>query len=76
MIETRSASTALNKYTCLQQFFGWLVADEQVIDRSPMQRVRPPKTPTTLVPVLREADTAKVLQACRARGSSACVTRR
>jgi site-specific recombinase XerD len=68
MIETRSASTALNKYTCLQQFFGWLQADEQAIDRSPMQRIRPPKTPTTLVPVLQEADTAKVLQACRGKG--------
>ena len=27
-----------------------------------------PKTPTKLVPVLREADTAKVLQACRGKG--------
>ena len=32
MIETRSPSTALNKYKCLQQFFRWLRDDEQAID--------------------------------------------
>jgi integrase/recombinase XerC len=68
MIETRSASTALNKHKGLQQFFKWLLVDEQAIDRNPMDRVRPPKTPTKLVPVMREADTSKVLQACRGKG--------
>jgi site-specific recombinase XerD len=68
MIDTRSASTALNKHKGLQQFFKWLLVDEQAIDRSPMDRVRQPKTPTKLVPVMREADTAKVLEACRGRG--------
>jgi len=68
MIETRSAATALNKHKGLQQFFRWLQADEQAIDRNPMERVRPPKTPIKLVPVLREADTAKVLEACRGKG--------
>ncbi|MER7589686.1 phage integrase N-terminal SAM-like domain-containing protein [Micromonospora sp. NPDC127501] len=42
MIETRSASTALNKHKGLQQFFKWLLAGED-IDRSPMDRVRQPK---------------------------------
>src|SRR2546421_62713 len=68
MIETRSAATALNKHKGLQQFFRWLQADEQAIDRNPMERVRPPKTPIKLVPVLREADTATVLEACRGKG--------
>ena len=68
MIETRSASTALNKHKGLQQFFKWLLVDEQAIERNPMDRVRPPKTPTKLVPVMREADTAKVLEACRGMG--------
>src|SRR3954463_8415613 len=36
MIETRSASTALNKHKGLQQFFRWLQADEQAIRVSPM----------------------------------------
>jgi integrase/recombinase XerC len=68
MVQTRSASTALNKHKGLQQFFRWLRDDEQVIDRNPMDRVRPPKTPTKLVPVLREAETARVLDACRGKG--------
>jgi Phage integrase, N-terminal SAM-like domain len=70
MIETRSASTALNKHKGLQQFFKWLLADEQAIDRSPMERVRQPKTPTKLVPVMREDDTAKVRLAGHGRGHS------
>src|SRR5690349_2916999 len=32
MVETRSASTALNKHKGLQQFFRWLRDDEQAID--------------------------------------------
>lgn len=42
MIETRPASTALNKYKGLRQFFKWLLVDEQAIDRNPMERVRQP----------------------------------
>src|SRR3954454_14253998 len=42
MIETRSASTALNKHKGLQQFFKWMLLDEGEIDRSPMERVRQP----------------------------------
>jgi integrase/recombinase XerC len=68
MIQTRSASTALNKHKGLQQFFKWLLVDEQVIDRNPMDRVRQPKTPTKLIPVMREADTTKVLDACKGKG--------
>lgn len=75
MIETRSASTALNKHKGLQQFFKWLIIDEQALDRNPMERVRQPKTPTKLIPVMREDDTAKVLEACKGKGSG-CETRR
>src|SRR5689334_22273177 len=56
MIDTRSASTALNKHKSLQQFFKWLQLDEEVIDRSPMQRVHQHKTPQKLVAVMREED--------------------
>ena len=76
MIETRSASTALNKHKGLQQFFKWLQVDEQAIDRNPMHRVRQPKTPTKLVPVMREQETAKLLEVCTGKGLSACGTRR
>src|SRR2546423_8790810 len=60
MIETRSASTALNKHKGLQQFFKWLLVDEEEIDRSPMERIRQPKTPIKLIPVIRDDDTKKV----------------
>ncbi|MER5521664.1 hypothetical protein [Streptomyces sp. NPDC002763] len=63
MIETRSASTALNKHKGLQQFFKWLMLDEGEIDRSPMERVRQPKLPQKLVPVIRDEETSKVLGA-------------
>lgn len=45
MIETRSASTAVNKHKAVRVFFGWLLNDEREIDRSPMERVRKPATP-------------------------------
>ncbi|MET8090801.1 tyrosine-type recombinase/integrase [Micromonospora sp. NPDC005220] len=68
MIDTRSASTALNKHKGLQQFFKWLLVDEQSIDRSPMERVRQPKTPRKLIPVLRDEDTGKLLDVCKGKG--------
>jgi integrase/recombinase XerC len=67
MIETRSASTALNKHKGLQQFFKWLLVDEEAIDRSPMERVRQPKTPTRLIPVMPPDDTAKLLAVCKGK---------
>jgi integrase len=68
MIDTRSALTALNKHKGLQQFFKWLLVDEQAIDRSSMERVRQPKTPRKLIPVLRDEDTGKLLDACKGKG--------
>lgn len=67
MIATRSASTALNKHKGLQQFFKWLRLDEQEIDESPMARVRQPKVPTKLVPIIRDEDTKKLLDSCRSK---------
>ncbi|MFD4602400.1 tyrosine-type recombinase/integrase [Streptomyces sp. NPDC058464] len=67
MIETRSASTALNKHKGLQQFFKCLMLDEGEIVRSPMERVRQPKLPQKLVPVIRGEETSKVLGTCRGR---------
>ncbi|MET3420863.1 site-specific recombinase XerD [Actinoplanes tereljensis] len=64
MVRTRSASTALNKHKGLQQFFKWLVAEED-LDRSPLDRVKQPKTEQRLIPILGDDDTAKVLGTCR-----------
>jgi site-specific recombinase XerD len=57
----------LNKHKGLQQFFKWLMVDEEAIDRSPMERVRQPKTPQKLIPVIRDEDTKKLLDACKGK---------
>jgi integrase/recombinase XerC len=67
IIETRSAATALNKHKALQQFFKWLMVDEQEIDQSPMLRVRQPKTPKRLIPIIRDDDTKKILDTCKGK---------
>jgi integrase/recombinase XerC len=68
MVDTRSPATALNKHKGLQQFFKWLMVDEEEIDRSPMERVRQPKTPQKLIPIMQDDDTRKLLDACRGKG--------
>jgi site-specific recombinase XerD len=67
MIQTRSAATALNKHKGLQQFFKWLMLDEEEIDRSPMERVKQPKTPKKLIPIIRDDDTKKVIGTCKGK---------
>ncbi|MGC4891229.1 hypothetical protein [Micromonospora sp. DT227] len=57
----------MNKHKGLQQFFRRLLVDEQAIDRSPMERVRQPKTPRKLIPVMRDEDTGKLLDACKGK---------
>ena len=66
MVRTRSASTALNKHKGLQQFFRWLTEEED-LERSPLARVRQPKTAQTLIPILGDDDTAKILATCKGK---------
>lgn len=66
MIDTRSASTALNKYKCVQQFFNYLVECEE-IDRHPMDKLSQPDTPTKLVPILSDDEIAQLLETCRGK---------
>jgi site-specific recombinase XerD len=67
MITTRSPATALNKHKGLQQFFKWLMLDEEEISQSPMLRVRQPKVRQKLIPIIRDDDTKKLLNTCRGR---------
>ncbi|WP_308167865.1 tyrosine-type recombinase/integrase [Catellatospora tritici] len=66
MIETRSASTALNKHKSLQQFFSWLVAEEE-LDVSPLARVGQPRKRKKLIPIINVDETRKVLDTCDRR---------
>lgn len=66
IIETRSPATAVAKRTGLLQFFKWLVEDEEM-DRSPMERVKRPKTPIKLVPIIDTEDTRALLEHCKGK---------
>ncbi|HEX5406027.1 MAG TPA: tyrosine-type recombinase/integrase [Pseudonocardiaceae bacterium] len=63
MIDTRSASTALNKYKGLQQFFRYLV-DEEEMARHPMQRISQPSTPQKLIPIVADDELTALLGTC------------
>src|SRR3954447_177902 len=69
LVETRSASTANVTYRALQQFMKWLLNEEE-IDRSPMEPMKPPIVPEKPVPVLIEAQLRACLPAPRATPSS------
>lgn len=62
----RRPATAANRYRSLQQLFGWLV-DEGEIQRSPMERMSPPRVPEDPIPVLPERDLKAVLKTCEGK---------
>jgi site-specific recombinase XerD len=66
MIDTRSASTALNKYKSLQQFFKYLL-DEEENDRHPMAKLTQPNQPEKLVPVLSDDELTSLLDTCKGK---------
>ena len=59
--DTRSASTAETRFRGLRRFFAWC---EGEIERSPMDRMRPPKVPEVPVDVPSIADLQRLLAAC------------
>jgi site-specific recombinase XerD len=59
-------NTARNRHLALKRFFDWL-ADEELIDASPMARMRPPRVPEEPVPLLREDAVRALLRACEGR---------
>ena len=63
MLDHGKASSAANRYRSVQQFFRWAV-DEGEIKDSPMTKMRPPKIPEDMAPVLREEDLKRLLVAC------------
>ncbi len=66
MNEEWRPSTSSLTYRALQQFFGWLVREEE-IDRSPMERMRPPQVPEAPVPVLTDDQLRMLLASCDGR---------
>jgi site-specific recombinase XerD len=66
ILATGKAATAANRYRSLQQFFRWAV-DEDIVDSSPMIRMRPPKVPLAPAPILRDAELTALLATCSGR---------
>ncbi len=56
-------ATANNRYRALQAFFKWAV-EEGEVHESPMAKMRPPKVPETLPPVLTDPELRALLEAC------------
>ena len=56
-----SPATARNRYAGLQTFFRWAI-EEELIDASPMARMRPPKVPEQAPAILREPELKALLR--------------
>lgn len=63
LMERTSASTAKTRHTGMSRFFSFLVEEEE-IDRSPMEKVRPPAVPEVPVPVLSDDELRALLKTC------------
>jgi site-specific recombinase XerD len=65
-VARRRPNTARNRYLALKRFFDWLL-DEGLIERSPMERTRPPRVPEEPVPLVTEESVRRLLRACEGR---------
>lgn len=61
LMETKSPATAANRYRSLQSFFKWL-EDEGEVKPSPMAKMKPPKIPELLAPVVVDTDLRALLK--------------
>lgn len=59
-------STAATRYRDLRAFFKW-AADEGEIERSPMERMRPPKIPESSPAIVSAVDVAALLKSCNGK---------
>lgn len=61
LLGRHSAATAHNRYAGLQAFFRWAI-EEELIEVSPMARMRPPKVPDQAPAILREPELKALLR--------------
>jgi site-specific recombinase XerD len=64
---TTRPATVANRYRSLQQFFKWLV-DEEELEVSPLAKVARPKVPEIPVPVVSDADLQTLLKSVAGKG--------
>ncbi|THJ63986.1 hypothetical protein [Candidatus Frankia alpina] len=62
----RSDSTVNQAFRSLQQFFLWLI-DEEEIDASPIERMEPPKIGETVAPLLELDQLAALVADCKGK---------
>lgn len=63
LLNRRAPATAHNRFRGVQALFAWLL-EEGEVKVSPMARMKPPRLPEAPVPVLRDAELHKLLDAC------------
>ena len=63
LLDTFKPGTAVTRFQDLQQFFKWLV-DEEEISVSPMAKMKPPLLPDVPVPVVTDDQLRAVLATC------------
>jgi integrase/recombinase XerC len=68
LVETRAAATAHNRFRALASGYFRYLVDEEVIERSPMEKMRPPIVPERPIPVLSEDQLRDLLDAVSGRG--------
>lgn len=67
LLATYKPGTALTRYQDLQQWFRFLVLEEE-IQASPMEKMTPPAVPEVPVPILTDAQVRAMLDACKGKG--------
>jgi site-specific recombinase XerD len=65
LITRLSPATASVRYRALQQWFEWMVEEEE-LDRSPMERMKPPHVPEPPVPIIGDDQLKALLATCTA----------
>lgn len=63
LVTKRSAATARSRYTAVQQFYKFLIRDEE-LDESPLAKVEPPTVKAPPVEVLTEEQLRRLLATC------------
>jgi site-specific recombinase XerD len=64
--DTVKPTTLSVEFRALQQFWRWALEEDE-IDRSPMERMKPPRVPTSPVPVVSADDFRKLLKTTEGR---------
>jgi site-specific recombinase XerD len=63
LLKTRKPATAHNRFRALKTFFGWCL-DEGEIERSPMERMKPPQVPDIPVEIVTDAEMRRLFACC------------